>query len=261
MARDRPKPAQEKVVALRSGNICAYPGCGAELVLEARSKQDQDKAVGRAAHIAAASPGGPRHDPSMTSEERGSADNLMFLCSPHHDGIDTQLHLHTTEFLLSAKRKHEAQIARACRYSIGEVGFDYLEVVCKALALDDVQTEEPVALPLEIDDKIEINKLSDSARKKILTGIASFSQVEKFITMMTAFKPDFGNRLAAGFKKIYYGGVADGLKKDELFDFVHSSALAEAGPVNNDALQVAVLSVVAYLFSLCEIFEHESSAA
>src|SRR6478609_10454633 len=103
-ARDRVPPAQEKVVIARSGNKCAYPGCGLDLTIDPRADGDRPKATGKVAHIAAASPGGPRYDSAMTAEERGSAENLIYLCGQHHDVVDTQLEFHTREFLLETKR-------------------------------------------------------------------------------------------------------------------------------------------------------------
>src|SRR5690554_7720858 len=96
--RDRVPRAQEKVVIARSGNKCAYPDCGLDLTMDPKSAHDQPKATGKVAHIAAASPGGPRYDPNMTPEERGSAENLIYVCGPHHDVVDSQLDHHTREF-------------------------------------------------------------------------------------------------------------------------------------------------------------------
>jgi hypothetical protein len=93
--RDRVPQAQEKVVISRSGDSCAYPGCGTELTIDPQSPGDRPKATGKVAHIAAASPGGPRYDVSMTMAQRGSADNLIYLCGAHHDTIDSQLEHHT----------------------------------------------------------------------------------------------------------------------------------------------------------------------
>src|SRR5659263_236261 len=101
--RDRVPPAQEKVVVARSGNACAYPKCGLLLTIEAEADDDRPKATGKVAHIAAASPGGPRYDATMTETQRGSADNLIYLCGPHHDAVDAQLSKHTSGFLIDAK--------------------------------------------------------------------------------------------------------------------------------------------------------------
>jgi len=184
VARDRVPPAQEKVLAFRSGNTCAYPSCGAKLVLEAMHTQDLDKAVGKAAHIAAASVGGPRYDDKMTKDQRGSAANLIFLCGPHHGAVDSQLHLHTTDFLLEAKRKHERKVSRAIQFAMGEVSFVHLELVCNGFAIRQDIIQQAVELPLEIDEKIYLNDLGDDSRELILLGLAQADEVRNFVTSM-----------------------------------------------------------------------------
>ncbi|WP_152603813.1 ABC-three component system protein [Amycolatopsis rifamycinica] len=261
MTRDEVPRAQEKLLALRSGNACAYPKCGVSLILEAEHPDDSDKTVGKVAHICAASEGGPRYDPNMTSKERSSAANLIFLCGPHHDGIDSQLNHHTVEFLRDAKAKHEQAIARAAAYAMGQVRFDHLEIVCRALQLGCDDINEDIVMPLEVDDKIRINELGDSTREQILLGLAKVEEVKKFIHTMDTFKPNFGLKLAARFKQEYFGLVADGLHGDELYSSIVYTAQQNAGPVDNPEVRAAVLAVVAYLFSTCEIFEHEPTAA
>ena len=68
-----------RIVSLRAAGHCANPDCGATTT---GPQIDAAKAlnVGVAAHITAASPGGPRHDPSLASEQRRSVDNAIWLC-------------------------------------------------------------------------------------------------------------------------------------------------------------------------------------
>ncbi|MEU4494645.1 ABC-three component system protein [Streptomyces sp. NPDC023998] len=261
MARDPVKAAQAKIVIQRSGDRCAYPDCGIELSIDARAADDEHKAVGKVAHICAASEGGPRYDASMTTTERGSADNLIYLCGPHHDVIDTQLHAHTVEFLRNLKAKHERTVARAMSHAMGKVGFDDLELVCQFLGMGDERTDDAIVIPIDIKDKIELNSLGPVTEERIRIGLAKSDEVEDFIAAISNIRPNFGNRLAARFKREYYGGFADGLSGDELFEYICAVALENAGPVETDTLRAATLATVAYLFQLCELFEHESPAA
>lgn len=75
-------------LAKRVAFICSNPDCRALTV--APSDEDEAKFlyVGKAAHICAASEGGPRYDPTMTPDERKSASNGIFLCSNCADMID-----------------------------------------------------------------------------------------------------------------------------------------------------------------------------
>lgn len=261
MKRDPVPQAQEKLLALRSGNACAYPNCGVSLILEAENPGDLDKTIGKVAHICAASEGGPRYDPKMTREERGSVHNLIFLCGPHHDIVDVQLNRHTKEFLVEAKQKHERAVARAMKHAMGQVRFDHLEMVCKALVLEESELNDQIVMPLEVEEKISLNELGNESRDQIKLGMAQVEEVEKFVTLMNSFKPNFGLKLAARFKKEYYGGIADSLSGDELFSSVCYVAQQHAGPIDNSELRAAVLAVVTYLFTMCEIFEHEPTAA
>jgi hypothetical protein len=69
----------KRVIAARVNDLCSNPSCRAQT---SGPKVDSTKAIniGVAAHITAASPGGPRYDPALTSEERRHADNAIWLC-------------------------------------------------------------------------------------------------------------------------------------------------------------------------------------
>jgi hypothetical protein len=69
----------KRAVAARVGYRCSNPSCHA---LTSGSQVDPTKAlnVGVAAHISAASPGGPRYNPLLSSEERRHANNAIWLC-------------------------------------------------------------------------------------------------------------------------------------------------------------------------------------
>jgi hypothetical protein len=69
----------KKALADRVGHLCSNPDCRA---LTSGPQDDPAKAVnlGVAAHITAASPGGPRYDPDLLPEERSSPSNGLWLC-------------------------------------------------------------------------------------------------------------------------------------------------------------------------------------
>ena len=66
-------------LAKRVGYRCSNPQCR-QLTIGANESGDGIISVGEAAHICAASPGGKRYDVNMTSEERASIDNGIWLC-------------------------------------------------------------------------------------------------------------------------------------------------------------------------------------
>lgn len=256
--RDVVPSAQERVVVSRSGNQCAYPGCGLELTIDPQHSGDRPKATGKVAHIAAASPGGPRYDDTMTPAERGSADNLIYLCGPHHDVIDTQLGHHTREFLLGTKRTHEEAVQRAVRTAMGEVTYEELEVVCKVIANASVPPQElGVERAVPLQQKISVNLLGPSSVQRITDGLSQAARIADFIAFQNSMSPSFGRTLVARFKSDYYLAVADGLDPDAVFDYLVEKAFDNAGPRGTPQVRAAALSVVAYLFEICEIFERE----
>ena len=58
----------KKIIAERSGYQCSYPGCKCGTIGPA-SDNNKSVNVGEACHICAASKGGPRYDPNMTTKQ------------------------------------------------------------------------------------------------------------------------------------------------------------------------------------------------
>jgi len=64
------------------GGRCSKPDC------RVPTKGGDDGSIGKAAHITAASKGGPRYDPNLLDKERHSEANGIWLCGVHHDVVD-----------------------------------------------------------------------------------------------------------------------------------------------------------------------------
>lgn len=78
----------KSILAHRAGYRCSKPCCRALTVGPGVTPIDSKINLGVAAHITAASPGGPRYDGSLTEEERGSVPNGIYLCQTHAKEID-----------------------------------------------------------------------------------------------------------------------------------------------------------------------------
>lgn len=98
-----------------SSNRCAFPKCASPLV-------HGEKVTGRVAHIRARSAGGPRYDSSLSAEELHGFDNLLLLCSAHHDVIDADELAYTVARLLEMKRAHESAKAPVSELSDAQAG-------------------------------------------------------------------------------------------------------------------------------------------
>lgn len=85
--RDDFSPATIRKIKEMAGDVCSMPSCR---VITGGSKKLRDNSfsIGVAAHICAASPGGPRYDLRMSKEERKSYENGIWLCQTHSRMID-----------------------------------------------------------------------------------------------------------------------------------------------------------------------------
>jgi hypothetical protein len=98
----------KRVLASRVGNRCSNPECRA---LTSGPQDDPGKAInlGVAAHVTAASPGGPRYDPALVSEERSSPLNGVWLCQNCAKLIDNDASRFSVDLLKKWKSVAEAE--------------------------------------------------------------------------------------------------------------------------------------------------------
>ncbi|HVU88060.1 MAG TPA: hypothetical protein VHD36_12140 [Pirellulales bacterium] len=105
--RDGFSPRTKRVIASRVGYRCSNPQCQ---TWTTAPQVDPGEAYnqGKAAHITAASPGGPRYDASLTSEQRRHASNGIWLCTSCADRVDNAKADFSVELLRQWKDASEA---------------------------------------------------------------------------------------------------------------------------------------------------------
>jgi hypothetical protein len=98
----------KKSLADRVGHLCSNPQCRAST---SGPQDDPTKAVnlGVAAHITAASAGGPRYDPDLPSEDRSASSNGIWLCQNCGKLIDNDVARFSVEVLKKWKADAEAE--------------------------------------------------------------------------------------------------------------------------------------------------------
>lgn len=105
----------KRTLTSRVGNRCSNPKCKA---LTSGPQIDPTKALnlGVAAHITAASPGGPRYDPNLLPEERSGAPNGIWLCQNCAKLIDNDPTRFTTDQLngwkIAAERDAKERVGK-----------------------------------------------------------------------------------------------------------------------------------------------------
>jgi hypothetical protein len=95
----------------RSGNMCAFPDCKQELVIDETSTDDHS-IIGQEAHIVGRKIDGPRGKNLLSQELRDNYNNLILLCSMHHKVIDDQEQEYTVEKIKEYKKIHENWISQ-----------------------------------------------------------------------------------------------------------------------------------------------------
>lgn len=100
--RDDFTKATKDLLANRVGWRCSNPSCR-KATRGAGIEKTKIINIGVAAHITAASVGGPRYDENMTSEERRSFENGIWLCQSCSKIIDSDVHRYTVDKLKAWK--------------------------------------------------------------------------------------------------------------------------------------------------------------
>jgi hypothetical protein len=116
MARDDFTKPIKDTLARRVGFLCSNPDCR---VLTCGPHTELHKAVslGVAAHITAASPGGPRYDLNITSKERSSIENAIWLCQNCAKLIDSDVNAYALSKIFCWKVTSESAALRSLNTS------------------------------------------------------------------------------------------------------------------------------------------------
>lgn len=101
-----------KALLQKSGNRCAFPGCGAPLLLD-QSEWEGPVVLSEIAHIVGEKIDGPRGKSFLSSEERDRESNLLLLCEKHHHIVDSKPQYYTVERLRQMKEDHETLMQQA----------------------------------------------------------------------------------------------------------------------------------------------------
>jgi hypothetical protein len=97
--------ATRQLLAEMAGYMCSKPDCRALTI--GASASTKPARVGVAAHIKAASPGGPRYDQRQNESGRRSYENGIWLCQTHSALVDSDAAGFTVETLQAWKRDAE----------------------------------------------------------------------------------------------------------------------------------------------------------
>lgn len=239
-----------KILYGKASGRCSFANCRQKIVLEANDNDDVAQ-IGKIAHIRAHSKGGPRYDKGYPPEKVDTYDNWILVCGSCHDKIDTHENSYSVSDLLKIKEDHELWIDQQIENSLPNVTFIELEQVCHFLRNSPIESVYNYD-KIEYEKKILKNHLSRDIDNQLRRGLQNAQQVREYIIHQDKIDLGFSNSLSKTFKDLYEASFSKGATADdiyyELFRF--------ASPEGSDFLRLAAgLSVLSYLFEICEIFE------
>jgi hypothetical protein len=120
-----------EILADRAGNRCSNPTCR-KPTSGPRTDPTKTINVGVAAHITAASEGGPRYDPTLSAEERKHPDNGIWLCQLCSKLIDNDPDRYSDDLLRRWKKRSEDEALAAIEQNPAVVNVSPLSQSLKA---------------------------------------------------------------------------------------------------------------------------------
>ncbi len=178
---------------MRAGCRCSMTGCGALTTGPSAEGDDKVINVGVAAHIHAAAPGGRRYDANMTSEQRTSIKNGIWLCSTHSVEIDRDEATYTSDLLLRMKIEHE----RSCAEQLNAISGAFYRQDFVAIGPYVVGIGELTAVE-ENQWTIRINQFVEGNLRSLITYGESFSSLHRDDRYVLVNSLGDGRRLSRG---------------------------------------------------------------
>ena len=238
------------ILAFRSGNMCAFPGCSRVLTYD--GDLSGPAVIGVAAHIAGDKPGAARYDKSMDDNQRNGFNNLIYLCGDHHTQIDKQELDYSVDKLLQIKANHEQRVLEVMSEAFADMGFPELKTATEWIKTINSEVSDQDFSLIPPENKLRKNNLSDGSRNIITMGLSVARSVREFIENTTQIEPDFPERLKTGFLAEYFRLKQKGHTGNDLFNLMCS--FAQRG-FERPEQQYAGIAVLVYLFEACEVFE------
>lgn len=197
--RDDFNQKTKKLLEERAGNRCSKPGCGIR-TRGASSDDDGTINVGYGAHITAASPNGPRYEPTLTNEQRKHYSNGIWLCGTHAKLVDSDEAYFTVKELYSWKRAAEKrsfeEVVSSSPRSIGELLPADEGILTTANLLQSYSQSDLISfqsMPGYPSNAIELNlKVVDETRKDEFTVSGLASAIETFDEIAVIAPPGTG---------------------------------------------------------------------
>ena len=151
--------------------------------------------------------------------------------------------------LTNEKRQQEKE---ALAREMPSVTFDELDIVTKFILTMPPASPEISFNLTDIREKILKNSLTEEVNFLLTMGMGKVKEVGRFIEHNALLRPDFPEKLQAGFFAEYQRLLTIGITGDALFESLRQFSCGYSSDFRKAAAGLAVLS---YFFEKCEVFE------
>jgi hypothetical protein len=206
--------------------------------------------IAKIAHIVGENEGSARFSEDLTLEQRNSPDNLMLLCGTHHDEIDNYVSKYPVEELHKIRRSFLKRLSSIFQERLLGIGFAELDVTITYLIQGNTTRYAGDFKLISPTEKIAKNELSPDVEELLRMGLVRESQLEEYLNK--SLDPTFSSRLRNIVVEKYNASKEANLSPDEIFYEMLSFA---SGNSNDFTKQAAALTIIAYYFNVCDIFE------
>lgn len=199
-------------LAALCGGTCYWPGCGEPVI---RFVDDDPISNLQIAHIAGATPGGPRYVLTMSDEERKAFANLILLCHPHHTIVDK---LRPEDFSISTLQKWKASreaMNQEALSRLREVTPDTLQtMLADALKERDERLDDAIEQLQQVNTEAAHLLRSVLDELEVLRHAYTSGLTEEFVNAANRLHPDILEQFAL---------AAGNLNPDILEEFIHAA--------------------------------------
>lgn len=234
-----------------AGGRCSM--CKTKIVLDAKENDDAAQ-IGEIAHIIGSSEDGPRGDPNFPESKLDDYENLILLCPTCHKKIDKQENSYSPQDLKEMKINHEKWVDENLEISNLEITSKELDIIIRNISTGDYVPSYSFEEfeHIDVSDKIDKNDFSNHVKKYLDIGLVKTYEVKSFVTEMDKVDRKFITSLKAFFKDKYLELKTEYNNNDEIFfelwDYIKNDSYSF---IEN----TTALSVLCYMFELCEVFE------
>lgn len=234
-----------------SGGVCAK--CKRQIIFIDENPKNPIQ-IAKICHIVGFSKDGPRGDSNFSEENLNKYENLILLCGACHDEVDLMTDIYTIEKLTKMKKEHVEWFLNSIDQGSVEFGIRELDFIVEIISsgkYSDIPSDISFDY-IDISEKINKNEFNNEIKGLIKTGLIRTSEIKDYFAEINTVHENFIPKLKYLFIEEY--NKLKESQKDNNTIFIDLWNLLDE-KYSTMSEKSAALSVLVYMFELCEVFE------